>query len=287
MTHASQDQALAALCVSWSTQRWQRLTAIEAAATSPRPGRVHNPDASHSPDASFARDVYRLAGKHPRGGVGLLSARVSWPTPATPAATGPALLVFLHASRFVRGSIRSGDTPCRGPWARAGVAMLSMPYRPIPGNPDPAAFHDAATVMEWAADHYLNLDGRQESPSCTEHAAATTNSAASMRWHRQHHLPVAPQPRLAKRCRCAPSLAWGGQGDGGHGRGRRLRDGGRRSTARLRQAGVAELRYHDLVNAPSPCSAPGAVERMPTDLKHVLHRFVAVRSPPARGGFEL
>jgi len=26
---------------------------------------------------------------------------------------------------------------------------------------------------------------------------------------------------------------------------------------------------------------------MRTDLKHALHRFVAVRAPPVRGGFEL
>jgi acetyl esterase len=105
------------------------------------------------------RNTLRASGAEMRlrGPAGPLHARMYWPNPRYGAAV-PALLVYFHASGFVPGSVDSADALCRGLCSRTGAVVLSASYRPAPPHSYPAAFRDATTAVEWAADHAAELD---------------------------------------------------------------------------------------------------------------------------------
>ena len=83
-----------------------------------------------------------------RGRGGWVRARVSWPRPSgLDPGPGAALLVWLPGEG--RGPEGAG-LPAHRLFAEAGLTVLSVPAG--------AAVQDAATALEWAADHAAELD---------------------------------------------------------------------------------------------------------------------------------
>ncbi|HKZ15767.1 MAG TPA: alpha/beta hydrolase [Solirubrobacterales bacterium] len=63
------------------------------------------------------------------------------------------LLVFLHGGGWVLGDLDTHDGVCRLLAAGAGVAVLSVAYRPAPEDPFPAAVEDVFAAFRWTAAH--------------------------------------------------------------------------------------------------------------------------------------
>jgi acetyl esterase/lipase len=83
-------------------------------------------------------------------------ARVSWPRPpGLDPGPGAALLVWLAGEG--RGAGGAG-LPAHRLFAEAGLTVLSVPWPARSEVPGEAAVQDAATALEWAADHAAELD---------------------------------------------------------------------------------------------------------------------------------
>jgi acetyl esterase len=91
-----------------------------------------------------------------RGRGGWVRARVSWPRPpGLDPGPGAALLVWLPGEG--RGAGGAG-LPAHRLFAEAGLTVLSVPWPARSEVPGEAAVQDAATALEWAADHAAELD---------------------------------------------------------------------------------------------------------------------------------
>ena len=85
-----------------------------------------------------------------------MRARVSWPrSPDLDPGPGAALLVW-HPGEG-RGAGGAG-LPAHRLFAEAGLTVLSVPWPARPTVTAEAAVQDAATALEWAADHAVELD---------------------------------------------------------------------------------------------------------------------------------
>lgn len=128
---------------------------------------------------------HRVAGVHLRGRAGPLRARVCWPARVGSGASPP-LLVLFRAGGFFPGSVDGTARLCRGLCCRVGVVVLSASYRPALETPYPAAFSDATTAMEWAADHAAELDA-DPGRLLVAGEGAGGNLAAALALHARDH----------------------------------------------------------------------------------------------------
>jgi hypothetical protein len=197
--------------------------------------------------------VRRVAELQLRGSAGPLPARVSWPV-LSPGGGPPAMLVFHPAD----AGGEDVDALCRALCAQAGLVVL--------WTVRPAALGDAATALEWAADHAAELDadpgrllvGGQGAGASL--AAAAALRARDERW-----------PALARQVLVLPPFAHddgaaGAAGLAGVAPATIVTDGGAASeyARRLRRAGVAvdELRH----------GADRSSAQLATDLAAALRR---------------
>jgi acetyl esterase/lipase len=77
--------------------------------------------------------------------------------PPTP---GPhPIVVYFHGGGWVLGDATSDDPLCRDLCLRSDAIIVSSNYRHAPEHQFPAAVDDARAVVQWVADHALELGG--------------------------------------------------------------------------------------------------------------------------------
>lgn len=102
-----------------------------------------------------------------------------------------AIILFLHGGGWARGTISTGDWPCRAFAAESGLTVVSLDYARAPENSFPAAIDDIRAAMEWcAADSDLGADGRRIILTGTSAGANLSIAAALARRERDERAPI-------------------------------------------------------------------------------------------------
>jgi acetyl esterase/lipase len=96
---------------------------------------------------------HRFADLRLRGPSGRVRARLHWPAPADERSR-PALLVFFHCMGEAHSLGGAADPLLRGLCSHAGVLVLAPSCQTTAGD---LQLHDAIAVVEWAADHAVEL----------------------------------------------------------------------------------------------------------------------------------
>lgn len=193
--------------------------------------------------------VPRIADLHLRGGNGPIRSRAYWPPAAAGAGVRPVVVVFFRAGGARPGGAHGADELCRWLCLAAGVVIVA------PGR---AAFQDAVTTTEWAADHTAELAADPARLLVAGEGDGGGLAAAVALQVRDHGWPPVTRQVLIRPNLSTGAVALPAESPAPGSRGRSLAGvapatlvGGEQYAGQLRRAGVAveQVRYRDLARA--------------------------------------
>lgn len=90
-----------------------------------------------------------------------------------------AVILFLHGGGWARGTIATGEWPCRALAAESRLAVLSLAYSLAPEHPFPAGLDDVVAAIDWlaATPARRSRSGSASSTATTWRPTATATTA--------------------------------------------------------------------------------------------------------------